>query len=78
MTAADLLAALDALGWSQSEAARALAAPNRQRVNAWCHGRRAVPRDVAAHLTTLLAARAVLDGAPLDTLRAHLEPQPPT
>ena len=54
MTAAELSAALDALGWSQRRAARVLRVANYQRVGQWCRGERPVPPYIAGAIETHL------------------------
>ena len=55
MTAPELRAALDALGWTQKDAAEHLGACNRQRVSEWCRGLRRIPRWYSEHIYTYLA-----------------------
>ncbi len=55
MTAPELRAALDALGWSQKDASEQLGVCNHQRVSEWCRGLRRVPRYVAKSVLTHLA-----------------------
>ena len=66
MTAEELRAALEALGWSHAEAARRLhvlmkGKPNRQRIGEWCRGERTVPAYVAGHVHTLLELKRCRD-----------------
>jgi transcriptional regulator with XRE-family HTH domain len=58
MTAAELRAALEELGWSQTDAARELGVSSRYRVSDWCRGVRPVPTYVGAAVRTHLELAA--------------------
>lgn len=63
MTAPELRAALDALGWTQKDAADHLGACNHQRVSEWCRGKRRVPKWISEHLYTYLALMTCIEEA---------------
>lgn len=58
MSARAFREAINALGWTQHQAAELLGVSSRSRVNDWARGRLKVPRYHAAHLHTHLRLRA--------------------
>jgi transcriptional regulator with XRE-family HTH domain len=57
VTADQLRAALDRLGWTQTKAAKELGVANKQRVSEWARGLRPVPLYIEKHLRTIERCR---------------------
>ena len=62
LSAGELRSALDALGWSQQDAADALGVCNQQRMSDWCCGKRRVPRYVSSNVRTHLLLAECREG----------------